>query len=230
MSLTTRGIGHSSRRVLGSSLAAEKARGEWSLSNRELELLSLLAQGHQNREIVEATGLSYQTVKNLVSSATKKLGAKNRTHAAIMARDLGLAISDPDHTFVTSPTKHDQPSGANVSNLGNRILLKLRDGDLRRLDDLEFIEKTIMLVVQVSGTEVVDCSFHHFSPSGVTGLVATVDGYVSVHTWPEHGCSVVDLFTDSEYVDFRASARMIASALGGPGSDVVEFGSAGYRH
>jgi DNA-binding NarL/FixJ family response regulator len=60
------------------------------LSERELEVLRLLADGHSNREIASALFLAEGTVKNHVTNLLGKLGARDRTQAALRARDLGL--------------------------------------------------------------------------------------------------------------------------------------------
>ena len=60
------------------------------LSERELEVLRLLADGRSNREIAAAVFLAEGTVKNHVTNLLGKLGARDRTQAALRARDLGL--------------------------------------------------------------------------------------------------------------------------------------------
>jgi len=60
------------------------------LSDREREVLVLLAQGYSNREIAERLFLSEGTVKNHVSNILGKLQAENRTQAAEIARRYGL--------------------------------------------------------------------------------------------------------------------------------------------
>jgi DNA-binding NarL/FixJ family response regulator len=60
------------------------------LSDRELEVLRLLADGGSNREIAAALFLAEGTVKNHVTNVLAKLGARDRTQAALRARALGL--------------------------------------------------------------------------------------------------------------------------------------------
>jgi DNA-binding NarL/FixJ family response regulator len=60
------------------------------LSDREREVLVLVAQGYSNREISEQLVLAEGTVKNHVSNILGKLQAENRTHAADIARRHGL--------------------------------------------------------------------------------------------------------------------------------------------
>ena len=70
--------------------AAPAAPSAHPLSEREVALVRLLADGRSNREIAGALYLAEGTVKNLVSSVLSKLGVRDRTQAALRARDLGI--------------------------------------------------------------------------------------------------------------------------------------------
>ncbi|MFC6758884.1 LuxR C-terminal-related transcriptional regulator [Sulfitobacter porphyrae] len=69
---------------------ARDSSGNSSLSEREMTVLALLAQGKPNREIGAELGLAEATVKMHVKSICAKLGASNRTQAVIVARDIGI--------------------------------------------------------------------------------------------------------------------------------------------
>jgi DNA-binding NarL/FixJ family response regulator len=60
------------------------------LTPREMEVLNLLAQGLQNKEIAAELVISQRTVKFHVSSIMSKLGAGNRTEAVALAAQQGL--------------------------------------------------------------------------------------------------------------------------------------------
>ncbi len=60
------------------------------LSEREVEVLQLLASGKANREIADELFVTLHTVKKHITHILGKLGATNRTEAAARARDLGL--------------------------------------------------------------------------------------------------------------------------------------------
>ena len=63
---------------------------EHPLSDREIDVVRLLAEGRSNREIAGALFLAEGTVKNLVTNVLSKLEVRDRTQAALRARDLGL--------------------------------------------------------------------------------------------------------------------------------------------
>jgi DNA-binding NarL/FixJ family response regulator len=60
------------------------------LTEREREILAQIARGANNREISEALFITEGTVKNHVSSILSKLGLRDRTQAALWARERGL--------------------------------------------------------------------------------------------------------------------------------------------
>jgi LuxR family maltose regulon positive regulatory protein len=60
------------------------------LSDRELEVLALLAVGRSNQQIADELVVVLDTVKKHVGHILEKLGAANRTQAVARARALGL--------------------------------------------------------------------------------------------------------------------------------------------
>jgi DNA-binding NarL/FixJ family response regulator len=60
------------------------------LTPREREVLTLMADGGTNRQIAARLEISEQSVKNHISNLLRKLGARNRTEAAAVARRDGL--------------------------------------------------------------------------------------------------------------------------------------------
>ncbi len=69
------------------------------LSQRELEVLQLLAGGASNQEIATALVVAPGTVKLHVSHILSKLGVNSRTRAILRARDLDLLTDE--HTVST---------------------------------------------------------------------------------------------------------------------------------
>ena len=61
------------------------------LSERELEVLRLIVHGASNREIADKLFLAEGTIKNHVTNILGKRGVRDRTQAAIKAKDIGLS-------------------------------------------------------------------------------------------------------------------------------------------
>jgi len=69
----------------------EMAEALATLTRRETDVLRGICEGKSNKEIARDLDLQEVTVKLHVKTLSRKLGAKNRTHAAMIARDAGLS-------------------------------------------------------------------------------------------------------------------------------------------
>jgi DNA-binding NarL/FixJ family response regulator len=78
------------RGVLENREEARNDTPDGKLTDRELEVLRLLAGGYSNREIGMALGVAERTVKNHVSSILGKLWVRDRTRAVLKAISLRL--------------------------------------------------------------------------------------------------------------------------------------------
>ena len=86
-SVTRRLIAHFSRVGRG---PAEGCRDFTQLTEREREVLSLVARGLSNAELADALYVSLPTVKTHVSRILTKLGARDRTQLVVFAYEAGL--------------------------------------------------------------------------------------------------------------------------------------------
>ncbi len=73
--------------------AGRGGRGRSPLSNREREIVALVAQGYRNREMAEKMFISEQTVKNHLHNIFDKLGVSDRLELALYAIHKGLHLS-----------------------------------------------------------------------------------------------------------------------------------------
>jgi two-component system, NarL family, response regulator LiaR len=79
------------RRLMQQVTAPRKPEAGAALTDREREVLRLLAEGRSNKEIARALVVSERTVKGHVSNILGKLGLQDRTQAALYAVRHGLA-------------------------------------------------------------------------------------------------------------------------------------------
>ncbi len=64
--------------------------GEKALSGREIEVLTLIAEGYRNKAVAQALSISEETVKMHVKNTMAKLSANDRTHAVTIAIQRGF--------------------------------------------------------------------------------------------------------------------------------------------
>ena len=81
---------HVGQQPVSSSHSSHQSESYETLTERELEVLGLLAQGMPNKEIAAHLTISERTAKFHVSSIMGKLGATNRTEAVSLAAQRGL--------------------------------------------------------------------------------------------------------------------------------------------
>jgi DNA-binding NarL/FixJ family response regulator len=60
------------------------------ITERELEVLALVAEGWNNSEIGPMLGISEEGIKSHMRNITKALGARNRTHCVVIAMRAGM--------------------------------------------------------------------------------------------------------------------------------------------
>ena len=60
------------------------------ITYREMHILIMASHGYSNKEIAEALGIAYQTVKNNFHRLMRKLGAGSSAHALLIAMEAGL--------------------------------------------------------------------------------------------------------------------------------------------
>jgi two-component system response regulator DesR len=80
---------HAGTRAVDPELAADAWTEEDPLTDRERQVLRLADEGKSGADIADELGLSEGTVRNYLSEAISKLGARNRVEAARMARVKG---------------------------------------------------------------------------------------------------------------------------------------------
>ena len=85
-----------------------------------------------------------------------------------------------------------------MSALGNHILVEFMRCDPNIMNDVSGIERDMVEAARKAGATVINSTFHHFSPYGVSGVVVIEESHLAIHTWPEYGYAAVDLFTCGE--------------------------------
>ena len=84
------------QRFLATAPRAEPGQAFPQLTDRELEILQLLAQRRSNAQIAAELYLSQKTVRNYVSAIFAKLQVADRAEAGLVARAAGLGSLDAD--------------------------------------------------------------------------------------------------------------------------------------
>jgi len=85
--------------------------------------------------------------------------------------------------------------------LGRQILVEYYDCDQSKINDVSFIETSLIKAAKDSKATLISHNFHKFSPYGVSGMIVIAESHIAIHTWPEYNYAAVDIFTCGETID-----------------------------
>ncbi|HKK58966.1 MAG TPA: polyamine aminopropyltransferase [Salinivirga sp.] len=88
-----------------------------------------------------------------------------------------------------------------MESLGRHILVEFTGCDPDVMDDVQVIEEQMVEAAEHSGATIINSTFHHFSPLGVSGVIVIQESHLAIHTWPEYKYAAVDLFTCGDTVE-----------------------------
>jgi S-adenosylmethionine decarboxylase len=81
------------------------------------------------------------------------------------------------------------------------ILFTLKECNTILLDDEEFIRDTLYVASRKCNSTLLALNSHKFQPQGVTALAMLAESHISIHTWPEKGMAVCDVFTCGDHTN-----------------------------
>ena len=85
--------------------------------------------------------------------------------------------------------------------LGRQILVEYYDCDQSKINDVSFVETSLIQAAKESKATLISHNFHKFSPYGVSGVVVIAESHIAIHTWPEYNYAAVDIFTCGDTID-----------------------------
>ena len=94
------------------------------------------------------------------------------------------------------------------------ILFTLRGCPYSLLDDELHIREVLADAARLAQSRLLAISSHKFDPHGVTAVALLAESHISIHTWPEKGEAVCDVFTCGDHTHPKAAAIYMADAMG----------------
>ena len=110
-----------------------------------------------------------------------------------------------------------------MGTLGRHIIVEFYNCEPELLNGVVYIEKSMEGAAKEAGATLINSTFHHFSPYGVSGVVVIQESHLAIHTWPEYGFASVDLFTCGDTVDPWISYKYLKDALKASHGSAVEM-------
>jgi S-adenosylmethionine decarboxylase len=75
------------------------------------------------------------------------------------------------------------------------ILFTLKGCPFELLDDEQETKMLLYRATEASKSTLLNLATYKFDPQGVTGFAMLAESHISIHTWPEKGIAVCDVFT-----------------------------------
>lgn len=97
--------------------------------------------------------------------------------------------------------------------MNKHCLLNLYGANRSKLDDLGLLLDLLKKSAYETGATYIDHVSKKFEPQGVTIVIMLSESHVSIHTWPEKGEAMVDIFTCGDEVDPLCGVPLIVSDL-----------------
>ena len=90
-------------------------------------------------------------------------------------------------------------------------------------NDVTTIQEQLEEAARIVGATIVQSVFHSFNPYGLSGVVVIAESHLAIHTWPEHRCASVDLYTCSNEIDPRPGFDYLREVFQAGRYDVLEL-------
>jgi S-adenosylmethionine decarboxylase proenzyme len=84
--------------------------------------------------------------------------------------------------------------------LGRHLLIEYFGCDRKVINNKEFLREALLEAARRANATIVTDVFHEFNPHGISGVVVIAESHLAIHTWPEHLCAAVDIFSCSKHM------------------------------
>ena len=81
------------------------------------------------------------------------------------------------------------------------VLFELEGCPFTTLDNEEHIKFCLFHAAEASRSKVLKIETQKFVPQGVTGFALLAESHLSIHTWPEKGVAMCDIFTCGDHCE-----------------------------
>ncbi len=95
--------------------------------------------------------------------------------------------------------------------LGNQYLAEFYDCCVDTINNKDRICEAMIQAAKTAKATIVADVFHEFNPHGISGVVVIAESHIAIHSWPEHRCASVDIFTCSKDMDPQAAVDFLKS-------------------
>ena len=103
------------------------------------------------------------------------------------------------------------------------ILFTLKNCSMVLLDDEQYIRDMVYHASVKCNSTLLALNSHKFDPQGVTCVAMLAESHISIHTWPELGMAVCDVFTCGDHTTPQDGVEYMREMLGASNMISREF-------
>jgi S-adenosylmethionine decarboxylase len=104
--------------------------------------------------------------------------------------------------------------------LGRHVIADFWGG--KSIGDPKYLEAALKNAAIAAGANILNTHVHHFGEGqGVTAVIALSESHITIHTWPEHGYSAIDVFMCGA-ADPHVAISSLRTSIGPSESKVIE--------
>jgi len=93
------------------------------------------------------------------------------------------------------------------------ILFTLKECPSELLDNEGWIRDTVYMASKECNSTLLSLNSHKFEPQGVTCVAMLAESHISIHTWPELGMAVCDIFTCGDHTKPKEGVKYMKMML-----------------
>ncbi len=108
---------------------------------------------------------------------------------------------------------------------GKHLIIDLYDA--QHLNDIGLMKTAIHEIIKQTNTTLLFENYHHFQPSGITGIACLAESHISVHTWPEDNFAAFDVFMCGKAQPEKAIAILKQYFGGSETTTLIQRGAPG---
>ncbi len=97
--------------------------------------------------------------------------------------------------------------------LGKQVLAEFYGCCTETINSKDIIRASMIEAAKAARATIVADLFHEFNPHGISGVVVIAESHIAIHSWPEHHCASVDIFTCSEDMDPHAAVDYLKTVF-----------------
>ncbi len=97
--------------------------------------------------------------------------------------------------------------------LGKQLLAEFYGCCAEAINSKDVIRTSMIAAAKAAKATIVADVFHEFNPHGISGVVVIAESHIAIHSWPEHHCASVDIFTCSDDMNSDAAIEYLTAVF-----------------